>query len=123
MSATIEAVRLFTETMLSLAAAARQFPGRNGRSHVNASTVWRWTEKGVRTSNGIVKLERVRSGSVFYTTLESILRFKEALNAPAATRPHPSPAFRTPGQRRRAKKHADRRAAAVEKKLEAMMGV
>jgi hypothetical protein len=104
------------EELLTLAAAAREFPSRSA-SHVNGSTIWRWTETGVKTRNGRVRLARVRYGSLYYTSRQAIDRFLRALNEPAATRPAPSPAFQTPKQRQRAERQATHRAKRVDKKL------
>lgn len=70
---------LHGETLLSFAAAARQLPSRSGgRAH--PSSIWRWTQVGARTpGGGRVRLERVKIGSVWFTSREALARFLAAL--------------------------------------------
>jgi hypothetical protein len=99
------------ETLRSFAAAARELPSRTGR-HAHATTLWRWATTGAKAPSGVrVRLERVRIGSTWYTSVEALQRFFSALSAgPDAAMP---PLPRTPGQQRRAAE----RAAAVLGKL------
>jgi hypothetical protein len=99
---------------------ARLLPARGDGGHADQSALHRWASRGVRVGDGRVYLEYVRVGSFRYSSSAALSRFLAKLNEPAATRPERSPAFQTPKQRRRAKAHAERRAAAVEKKLEAL---
>jgi hypothetical protein len=92
------------ETLLSFAQAAKQLPSRSGgRAH--ATTLWRWSTIGARTPNGRVKLERVRVGSVWFTSREALSRFFAALAEPADD---DRPPIRTPTQRKRASERAAR---------------
>ena len=95
---------LLLETLIGPAEAARLFPDHRGRGRVNPSTVWRWIRSGVRTSTGeVVRLEAIRIGTGWRTTVEAIERFVARLNADAP----PPPAPRTPTQRQRAARRAD----------------
>ena len=58
-----------SEQLLTLAAAAREVPGRSGRG-VSVSTVWRWTLRGVRG----VKLETLMVGGIRHTSREALQR-------------------------------------------------
>lgn len=70
---------------MSLSAAARRLPGRNG-THPNPSTVARWVHKGATGADGTrVKLVAVRLGSTLFVTEESLSEFLHALNGPTAT--------------------------------------
>lgn len=67
---------LLTERLIGLAEAARLFPAyRQGRP-VSPVTPWRWATKGVRRSDGAtVRLEAVRVGGRWLTTVEAVERF------------------------------------------------
>jgi hypothetical protein len=95
--------KLFNETMLTLAAAAKLFPSRAGGC-VNPSSVWRWTEKGLKTRVGRVRLERVKVGGQYFTTQEAVARFIEALNEPPMAE---TLTPRSPAKRKRASDRAD----------------
>src|SRR5262245_52308628 len=103
------------EDLLTIPAASRVLPAARGCGRANPATLWRWCTVGVRVYGKRVQLEHVRIGAYLYTSTQALARFLEALNTPPAARPKPSPEFRTPGQRQRAKKLAARRAARVEK--------
>jgi hypothetical protein len=91
------------EQLRSFAAAARELPSRTG-GHAHATTLWRWATAGAKSPLGVrVRLERVRIGGTWYTSLESLQRFFAALTAtPYAYFPPP----RTPGLGRRAAERA-----------------
>ena len=67
-----------TETIVTMAEAARRMPGRP-----NVSTLWRWRKKGI---NG-VKLETIKCGSKRLTSVEAIQRF--VAQSTAADQPMP----------------------------------
>ena len=92
-------------TAMSLSAAARRLPGRDG-GHVNPSTISRWVHKGATAADGTrVKLAAVRMGSVLYVTEEALSAFIGALNSPVA----PEVQQRTPSARREATDEAVRK--------------
>ena len=69
-------IELRSETLISLAQAARmQSPGRRGRP-VSPSTIFRWIHDGVKTSAcGIIRLEGCRMGGRWLTSIEALERF------------------------------------------------
>jgi putative transposase len=73
---------LLTETLLGLCEAARRLPpGRGGRS-VSFSCVLRWITHGVPGPDGRrVKLEAVRVGGRWLTSVEALARWAERLTA------------------------------------------
>ena len=80
---------------MSLSAAARRLPGRNG-AHANPSTVARWVHKGVVVDGVQVKLAATRLGSTLFVTEDALANFLSALNGPPATEVQErSPAART----------------------------
>jgi hypothetical protein len=90
-------IDLTNETPLSLSAAARTLPpGRRGRP-VSLSCVLRWVLSGVRLADGrVVRLEAVRLGGRWLTSLEALQRFAERQTPalePGASAPR-SPAVR-----------------------------
>lgn len=68
------------EQLLSLAQAARQLPGRNGKT-THIATLHRWTRGGIKTPHGIVFLETMKVGGLCVTSREAIARFVEKLNS------------------------------------------
>ncbi len=82
------------EHTFGLGAIAKKIPGARGNSHTNASTIFRWITRGVRAANGtIVKLEAIRLGSSWRTSLEAVDRFSARLTEAAIpTSPTPPPA-------------------------------
>lgn len=64
------------------------------RENVNASTIWRWVQKGVRGC----RLETVLVGGKRQTSVEAFARFVDATTAAADGRPVPP---RTSRQRQR----------------------
>jgi len=67
-----------TETILSLAQAARSVPGRSGCG-VHAATIWRWMQRGIRG----VRLETILIGGIRYTSQEALHSFFNATTAAA----------------------------------------
>jgi hypothetical protein len=71
-------IDLGNETTCSLSQAAKLLPpGRRGRP-VSLSCLLRWVLDGVRTSNGTVRLEAVRLGGRWITSVEALQRFAAA---------------------------------------------
>jgi hypothetical protein len=94
---------LLAETTLGLSAAARRLPPLRGGRPVHAATLCRWIITGIRgPDGGRVRLEAVRVGGAWMTSLEALERFLAALSARAGDATAP----RTPGQRRRASEAA-----------------
>jgi hypothetical protein len=72
------------EKLLSPAAVAKaaRIPGHRGGPHLNGSTIFRHITKGVRAANGeLIRLEAVRVGCRWLTSVESVARFAERLTA------------------------------------------
>jgi len=72
------------EKLYSPAAVAKKsnVPGHRGSSHLNGSTVFRHITKGVRAANGeLIRLEAVRIGHRWLTSVEAVVRFGERLTA------------------------------------------
>lgn len=92
------------EKLLSLSALAARLPGHRGKPTVNPSTIFRWITRGVRTAGGeVVRLEAVRLGTSWRTSLEAITRFSAKLTcASLASGAPPDPRPPTPKQRSRA---------------------
>ena len=82
-------VDISSETILSLAEAARSQPTRP-----NLSTVWRWVQRGVRG----VRLETAMIGGRRVTSVQALSRFHAAVTSAADGSPRPT---RTSRQRQR----------------------
>lgn len=80
------------ETTLSLIAAARRLPpGRRGRP-VTLSCVFRWITDGVKLPSGdVVRLEAVRLGGRWITSVEALERFAARQTPDMSSRPAPTP--------------------------------
>jgi hypothetical protein len=65
---------LTNETVLTFSEAAAHLPRLHGRK-IHASSVWRWARKGVQG----IRLETLRLGGRFVTSLEALERFGKAL--------------------------------------------
>jgi len=65
------AARLLSETMISLAQAAKLFPPTRRNKAVHVSTILRWILDGSRG----VRLEAVRAGSRWITSVEAVSRY------------------------------------------------
>jgi hypothetical protein len=74
------ATQMMSETLLSLAEAARRLPpGRLGRP-VSASTLFRWIVAGLRVADGrTVRLQAIKIGGRWLTSAEALTRFAAAL--------------------------------------------
>jgi hypothetical protein len=101
------------EQLYSFTAIAPKIPGHRGNAHTNASTVFRWVTRGVRTASGeVVKLEAVRLGTSWKTSLEAVARFSAKLTEAATATPSSAPVA-TPKQYKRAADKASREADAI----------
>jgi hypothetical protein len=92
-------------------------PGHRGGPHLNGSTVFRFITKGKWANGELVRLEAVRVGDRWLTSVESFSRFTAKLteaSLPADDTPPAEPAP-TPKQRRRA-------ATTASAKLDAILG-
>jgi hypothetical protein len=95
---------LANETLLGLGQAARRVPSGRANRPVNPSTIFRCIHDGVKRWDGsVVRLEAVRLGGRWLTSLEALQRFAEA-QTPALADPAPTP--RTPTARQRASERA-----------------
>lgn len=99
-------IDLATENIRSLAQAAKLIPS-NKTTTVSPCTVWRWCTTGVRALDGRqVKLDAIRIGGRWVTSVEAIDRFSRDLTGVAAedeVRPTPS---RSPSKRQSASARA-----------------
>jgi hypothetical protein len=101
-------IDLASEHLISLRDAARRLPaGRRGRP-VTLSCLFRWVTEGVTAPGGSrVRLEAVRLGGRWLTTVEALQRFAEA-QTPAPRAPAPARRPRSPAARERAAARAER---------------
>ena len=84
---------LLNETSLSLSEAAKRVPPSRNTKHIHRTTLIRWITQGL---NGI-RLEAVRVGGRWITSVEAIQRFSDALTAAKLSRA----TTQEPSQRRR----------------------
>ena len=63
-----------SETLLTVRQVARRIPGQRGKP-INISAIYRWIQRGVDGR----RLEAVRIGGRFYTSVEALERFSEPL--------------------------------------------
>jgi hypothetical protein len=98
-----------SETLISLADAAKELPRRRRGRKTHVSTLFRWTTAGCR---GVV-LESIQVGGTRCTSREALQRFFERLSQPvqAGTIPGPVLKGRTLAQRQRASVEAGRKLA------------
>jgi len=98
---------LIGETLLSLNQAARRLPPGRRNRHMSMSCVLRWVLSGVHGPDGErVKLEALRLGGRWLTSIEALGRFAERLT-PQGDNATPS-IGRTPKQRQRAIDRAEK---------------
>jgi len=99
-------IDLRNETSISLSQAARMLPpGRRGRP-VTLSCLLRWVLDGVKTVDGPVRLEAVRLGGRWITSIEALERFA-ARQTPDVGSERPRPP-RSLGARERAARRAEK---------------
>lgn len=87
-------IEIRNEKLINLSQAAGLFPpSRRGRP-VHVSCLMRWIMEGVRTSSGRIRLDAIRVGGRWVTSIEAIERFAAAQtpSRPDAAVPPPSPA-------------------------------
>ena len=85
-------INVSCEQLLTLAQAARlRPPGRAGRP-TSPSTLYRWATHGIRG----FRLEAVRFGSVWYTSVEAMQRFVNQLSSQASASAAPTPPATAP---------------------------
>lgn len=97
---------VLTETVVSLSQAARRLPPFRAGRPVNRATIFRWISEGVRLPDGSrLRLEAVRIGGRWVTSIEALTRFAES-QTPAAPVGSDAARIRTPGQRQRASDQA-----------------
>jgi hypothetical protein len=103
-----DAGTILTETTLSLSQAARRLPPGRGGAPVSLACVLRWVLDGARAPDGNrVRLEAVRIGGRWITSVEALARFAAALTPRLEGDTTTSP-LRTSNQRRQAADRADR---------------
>jgi hypothetical protein len=100
-------IALTTETTLSLDQAARLIPPSRSARRTHLSTVLRWILRGARNPSGErVRLEAVRLGGKWVTSLEALQRFTDRLTPDLDASSTLPP--RSPGKRQRASDRAAR---------------
>jgi hypothetical protein len=100
-------IDLQSEELLSLSDAAKRLPPHRRGRPVHPSCIFRWIFEGVRLpSRERVRLEAVRLGGRWLTSVEALQRFAERLTPRIDTEPGPTP--RSPTQRRRASDQASK---------------
>lgn len=62
-------------------AKASNIPGHRGGRHLNGSTVFRFITRGKSVNGEVIRLEAVRVGNRWLTSLEALARFAERLTA------------------------------------------
>src|ERR1700722_9308124 len=91
---------LLSETLIGLCEAARRLPAGRGGRPVSFSCVLRWITSGVPgPDRQSVKLEGVRVGGRWLTSVEALARWAERLTPRFEEEPAPMP--RTPARRKR----------------------
>lgn len=103
-------INLISENVLSFGQAAKRVPPTRAGRPTSPSTIWRWFSHGCRAADGrLVRLEAVRLGGRWVTTLEAIGRFSAQLTCaePAVLADQiTEPVCRTPTARNRASQRA-----------------
>jgi hypothetical protein len=100
---------LLTETTISLSQAARRLPSFRNDRPVSPATIWRWDSEGVRLPNGTrLRLEAVRLGGRWITSVESLTRFSERQTQAQTPSHEPPLSIRTPGQINTASERAEK---------------
>lgn len=77
------AIDVFGEEMVTMSQAAKRLPRPRGTKSISPSTMWRWTNAGLKAEDGqIVRLETVRIGGTRCTSIEALRRFFNRLQEP-----------------------------------------
>ena len=100
-------IDLSSETLVSLAEAAKTLPRRRAGKKPNVATLYRWTSEGVRG----VHLEFLQVGATRCTSVEALSRFFAVLTEQAAGRPVTPPA--KPHHRRKQIEAAEKKLSAA----------
>ena len=96
-------IDLTTESTLSLTQAAKLLPpSRRGRP-VSLGCFLRWVLDGMKTPQGVIRLEAIRLGGRWLTSKEALQRFAEALTPRLDCRPQTP---RSGGRRQRESERA-----------------
>ena len=91
-------------------AKAANVPGHRGAAHVNGSTLYRHITKGVRTASGeVIRLEAVRAGARWLSSVEALTRFYERLTAAELQAAEAAKPPTPPRERNRRQEAASRR--------------
>jgi hypothetical protein len=99
------AIDIVNETLLGMGQAAHRFPPYRLGRPVNPSTIWRWIREGVVLPSGErVRLEGVRVGGRWLTSVEALARFAAA-QTPDVDLKRPDPP-KPPASRMRAAQRA-----------------
>ena len=99
-------IDLRNESALSLSQAARLLPpSRRGRP-VSLSCLLRWVLNGVKTPNGVIRLEAIRLGGRWITSHEALARFADRQTLRLDEEPQGVARSRTPTRRQRASQRA-----------------
>lgn len=96
---------LLSETLISFSQAAKRLPPGRCNKPVSPSTPFRWAKHGIRRPDGVrVKLECVRVGGRFLTSVEALARFSYRLTTSSDSDCLPlgdsPPPIRSPSSRR-----------------------
>jgi hypothetical protein len=71
---------LFSEKAMSLASVAKAVPFRIGEYRVTTTSLWRWATSGGQARPGeVLRLEAVRIGGRWVTSVAAVERFVQAL--------------------------------------------
>jgi hypothetical protein len=97
---------LTNEQLLSFSQAAKRIPAGRNQRPTHVSTLVRWILAGVKGPNGKVRLEAIRFGGRWLTSVEALERFAAAQTPNLADRPQLP---RSPAARQRAIERADAR--------------
>lgn len=82
--------KLLSESLISLAQAARELPSLRAGRPVHPTCVWRWSKYGVKTPGGRIRLEVTAVAGRVATTRQAVARFLSAVAAAKAGTPVPA---------------------------------
>lgn len=79
------AIDVFSETLMTLAQAAKRLPKVKAGKSPHVSTLHRWRLRGCRSRDGmVVRLETIKVGGTTCTSLQALQRFFERLSGDTA---------------------------------------